>query len=777
MAEPAELLQTALAARYTFEGLIGQGGMATVYRAVDLARGRPVAIKVLRPELSAVLGVERFLREIAVTARLDHPHIVPLFDSGEAAGMLYYAMPLIDGESIAERIKRQGPLPITDAVGLAIEVAGALQYAHERGVIHRDIKPDNIMISAGHARVADFGIARAVTRGAGDKLTGTGFGVGTPHYMSPEQSAGGEVDARSDLYSLASVLYEMLAGEPPYDGPTIHSVIAKRWKEPVPRVSTGRDTVWPALEAVVTRGLAKDPVDRYSTAAEFAEALRQAGRPSIAAAGPRPRRLGLRAVGAITALVVGAVAIGVVLARPSQRARPVDRIALVPFEAAAKDSVLGYLMTGMYDALNAEISQLQSVVVIASGSVARVATGARSDREIGAELQADGLIRGRVVWIGDSVGLTVDLIDPKLETQQTTVYRSSVGQAMTLPSQVGRWIGLRLGRERTARSGVTSPASVDSTAFESYLKARHHASRGTPADLDQADKYLDQSLKADPNYAPAHALLAQQQVIQMFRGLVPPNVAFDRAKASARRAIALDEGLAEAHYQLGYVLALYDWDWGGAEREFRRAVELNPSDANAHAWYGFYLSWMNRPKEAVALARRAATLDPVSVLAMVNEATVLLLGRMIDSAVAKAEASVAFDPQYGLAYERLGLAYDARNDYPKAIEAYRKALGLFPGDPQRLASLAGAYAKIGRTDTARVVLADLLARERRSFVTPLALATLYVGLGEPDHAIDWIEQGFQGRSPEMVALQVSPVWESLRGQPRFQAVLRRMKFP
>ena len=452
MAEPAELLQTALATRYTFEGLIGQGGMATVYRAVDLARGRAVAIKVLRPELSAVLGVERFLREITVTARLDHPHIVPLFDSGEAAGMLYYAMPLIDGESIAERIKRQGPLPIADAVGLAIEVAGALQYAHERGVIHRDIKPENIMISAGHARVADFGIARAVTGGDGDKLTGTGFGVGTPHYMSPEQSAGGAIDARSDIYSLTSVLYEMLTGEPPYDGPTIQAVIAKRWKEPVPRVSTGRDTVWPALEAVVTRGLAKDPVDRYSTAAEFAEALRQAGRPSISAADLRPRRLGLRAIGAITALVVGVAVIGVVLARRGQPARAaVDRIALVPFEAAAKDSVLGYLTTGMYDALNAEVSQLQSVVVIASGSVARVATGARTDREIGAELRADGLVRGRVVWIGDSVSLTVALIDPKLETQQTTVYRSSVGQAMTLPSQVGRWIGLRLGRERTAR--------------------------------------------------------------------------------------------------------------------------------------------------------------------------------------------------------------------------------------------------------------------------------------------------------------------------------------
>src|SRR5213596_2875660 len=286
MADLLARLQAALGDRYTIERELGRGGMATVYLAADLRHGRPVAIKVLRPEIAATLGPERFLREIETAARLNHPHILPLHDSGQAGGSLYYVMPYIEGESLRDRLEREGPLPVEDALRITREVAGALSYAHSHDVVHRDIKPENILLSGGEAVVADFGIARAITQAAGSKLTETGIPIGTPAYMSPEQaSGGGPIDGRSDVYSLACVLYEMLVGEPPYTGPSAQVVIAKRFTDPVPSVRRLREGVPPAIDAAVSRALAKAAVDRFATAALFAEAL--AAPPPVPAPVPR----------------------------------------------------------------------------------------------------------------------------------------------------------------------------------------------------------------------------------------------------------------------------------------------------------------------------------------------------------------------------------------------------------------------------------------------------------------------------------------------------------
>src|SRR5437870_5900745 len=272
--DPLARVQAALAGRYTIERELGRGGMATVYLAQDRKHHRQVAIKVLKPELAAALGPERFLREIDTAARLTHPHILPLHDSGEAEGFLFYVMPYVEGESLRDRLSREKQLPLGDAVQIAREVADALSYAHSRDVVHRDIKPENILFESGHAVVSDFGIARAITQAAGARLTETGIPVGTPAYMSPEQaSGGGPIDGRSDVYSLACVLYEMLVGEPPYTGPTAQVVIAKRFTDPVPSVRRLRETVPPAVDAATTRALAKAPADRFATAAQFAEAL------------------------------------------------------------------------------------------------------------------------------------------------------------------------------------------------------------------------------------------------------------------------------------------------------------------------------------------------------------------------------------------------------------------------------------------------------------------------------------------------------------------------
>src|SRR5438094_2669060 len=297
-------LQAALADRYALERELGHGGMATVYLARDLKHGRPVAIKVLRPEIAAAVGPERFLREIEVAARLTHPHILPLHDSGQAGGSLYYVMPYIEGESLRDRLEREGQLPLEEALRITREVASALSYAHGHDVVHRDIKPENILLSGGEAVVADFGIARAITQAAGTRLTETGIPVGTPAYMSPEQaSGGGLIDGRSDVYSLGCVLYEMLVGEPPYTGPSAQVVIAKRFTDPVPSVRRLRDTIPPAVDAAITRALAKSPADRFRTPAEFAHAL-------DGPAGARRRRAGSYAAIAAGLVALGALAYG-----------------------------------------------------------------------------------------------------------------------------------------------------------------------------------------------------------------------------------------------------------------------------------------------------------------------------------------------------------------------------------------------------------------------------------------------------------------------------------
>jgi eukaryotic-like serine/threonine-protein kinase len=776
MSDPLGPLIAALSGRYLIERVLGQGGMATVYLATDLVRQRPVAIKVLRPELAAALGEGRFLQEIRVTASLDHPHIVPLFDSGEASGVLYYAMPYVEGESVAERLSREKRLPVSEALRIIREVASALQYAHERGIIHRDIKPQNIMLSAGHARVADFGIARAVRVAGVDKLTGTGFAVGTPHYMSPEQSAGDEVDARSDIYSLTTVLYEMLAGEPPFTGPSMQAIIAKRLREPVPRVSTVRETVSPALEAAITRGLAKDPVDRFQTIAEFSAALDRAQHHPAEGIAPRvslSRRTLLGAGVAATAIL----AIAGYFALQGPPAQRIERLAVLPLENRLNDTTRNYLVTGMHEALITELAQLGSVSVLARSAVMRYAGGTKTDEEISKELRADALIRGTVEPSGDSLSVTVNLINTVDATQQTRVFPTTVAGAMALFRQVARTISVLLGAGDSLAGSHAPRALADSAAQEAYLKARYHASRGAPQDVELTQKYLDESLRADSAFAPAHALLSQHQITLMFRGALPPHEAFDRAKTSARRAIALDESLAEAHYQLGYALALFDWDWAAAEREFKRAIQLNPSNAEAIGLYGFFLSWMKRHDEALVYANRAAALDPVSVVALNNVATVLMLGQRYDEGIAKAKEALTLDPNLMLAWERLGMMHEAKKAYPEALEAYRRALAIYPGDPARLGSIAGVLAKMGRADTARVVLAELLAREKQSYVPAFAIATVYVGLGEVDHALDWVERAFRGRYAEMVALQVSPAWDPLRSHPRFQDLLARMKFP
>ena len=493
-------LQAALADRYTIERELGCGGMATVYLAEDLKHHRQVAIKVLKPELAAALGPERFLREIELAARLTHPHILPLHDSGQAGGFLYYVMPYIEGESLRERLEREGPLPLDDALRITREVASALSDAHSHNVVHRDIKPENILLSGGEAVVADFGIARAITRAAGSGLTETGIPVGTPAYMSPEQaSGGGLVDGRSDIYSLGCVLYEMLAGEPPYTGASAQMVIAKRFTDPVPSVRRLRDTIPPAIDGAVSKALGKAPADRFVTAAQFAEALTSSSAPAV-----RPRRLSTRRIlvtGAVTA-AVGALVVAAMRWRAGVgSALDPNLVAIAPFDVLAPTLELWH--EGLVDVLSRNLDGAGPLRTVSPTVVVRRWSG-RADptsaKELGRKTGAQVVVFGGIVAAGqDSVRLTATVFDvgsgtglADLELHGTAARMDRLSDSLT--------VGVLRELGRTRPIGAVRLASLGSTslpAIKAFLRGEQFYRRAV---WDSALVYARRAVAIDSNF-------------------------------------------------------------------------------------------------------------------------------------------------------------------------------------------------------------------------------------------------------------------------------------
>ncbi|MHC4109137.1 MAG: protein kinase domain-containing protein, partial [Planctomycetota bacterium] len=609
MTDVLDRLRKALADRYTVERELGRGGMATVYLAKDLKHRRQVAIKLLDPELARVLGSERFLREVEVTARLTHPHILALYDSGEADGFLFYVMPYIEGETLRDRMSRDGQLPLDDALQITREVAAALSYAHSQGVIHRDIKPENVLLSAGEAVVADFGIARAITEAGGEHLTETGISIGTPAYMSPEQAAGGEkLDGRSDVYSLGCVLYEMLAGEPPYTGPTAQAIVAKKLSEPVPRVSVVREMVPRSVESALECALAKAPADRFPTAQAFSEAL------STGAVAPRVQLKGWRrAVAALAAVVVLALAargLASILA-----GEQIDTLAVLPLTDLAADPEQAYLADGVHEALIAELGQL-GVSVTARATMAQFRNTDRPISEIARELGADAVIEGSLYRSGDSLEIATRLYDREEREIWTASYAGVLSDVVALyrgfARAIANEIGVHLNPTNEARLSQT-PA-VNPEVYEAYLRRMHLLNNSrTEEDLDSAIAYFQRAVDQNPADPLAYAGLALGYTT-IGHGPSPWDDVWPRARAAAERAIRLDSTLAEGWAALADYKSYGESDWEGAERAFRRANELNPSLAMNHYHYAWYLALFGRTEEALAEHRRAQELDPLTPL-------------------------------------------------------------------------------------------------------------------------------------------------------------------
>jgi serine/threonine-protein kinase len=723
--------------------------MAKVFLAHDLKYERMVAVKVLRPDLSAEVGAQRFLREIQIAARLHHPHILPLYDSDQAGELVYYVMPYIEGETLKSRLARERQLPVTDAIQIAREVADALSYAHNAKVVHRDIKPANILLDSGHALVADFGIARAID----EAHTTSGQMIGTPAYMSPEQVDGSEnLDGRSDLYSLGCVLFEMLVGQPPFRGSTVTAVIANRLSSPVPSPRSFREMIPEAVDAAVKKAMATLPADRFSTAAQFAEAL--------------------------STPVAVAVAVGAAHAMVQDIAAAAKSVAVLPFENMSTDPENEYFSDGITDDIIAQLSKISALKVISRTSSMQYKKSSKKITAIADELGVGAVLEGSVRKAGQRVRIVAHLVDPKTEKHLWgETFDRKLDDIFEVQSEVAQQItgALSVALSPEEKERVEKKATGDADAYNLYLLGRFQANKWSEVDVQKGIEYYQQAVAKDPGYAVAYAGLADAyELLSIGFSSKPPVEYLANAKAMALKALEMDDSLAEAHTSLAYARWLGDLDWPGAEREFKRALELKSSYVMAHEWYAEYLAALGRHEEALAEIKRAQQLDPHSV--PVNRAVgwVLYFARRYDQSIEELQKALAMNPEFLGARLVLWWVWIAKGTYGDAIaditrEADRPGLRTV-----KKLMLSYAHTAAGNREMAEGILWELEPKLAGDNRLALLSAILLTAMDAKDRAFEQLERAYQVREPGLLFLKVAPWADALRSDPRYGALVEKL---
>ena len=740
-------LAAALAGRYTIERELGRGGMATVYLAEDTKHGRKVAIKVLRSGLAASLGAERFLREIGIAARLSHPHIVPLIDSGEAGGMLYYVQPHVPGGSLRERLARERRLPVKEVLRIAQEVGTGLDFAHRNGFVHRDVKPENILFADGHAVLADFGVARACYAPGAlpvtDVVTDAGLAVGTPEYMSPEQ-ASGEVNLgnSSDVYSLACVVYEMLAGAPPLVGSGARATMAKQVTEAPRPVRALRPEVPAAVERALEKALAKDPLERFSSVAEFTDALQAEG-----PAGP-----------------------------PSPATT--RSIAVLPFVNSSPDPENEYLSDGITDELIDALAKIAGLRVSSRTSVFALKGKSLDVRAVGALLGASVVLEGTVRKSGQKLRITAQLTSTddgrllwsqRFDRKLVDVFEIQDDIAGTIVST------LRATSFADLAEHVPRRYTENIQAYGLYLKGRYAWNKRTQEGVAEAIRFFEQAIAEDPDYAPAYAGLADSYALDVDYRSIPVAEAYTRAKDYARKALALDESVPSAHASLAWSLFVYDWDWDGAEREFRRAIELNPRYGSAHQWFAFLLSSRGQHDAALLEGLTAVELDPGSVSARRGVGWLYYYARRYDQARDHLARAIEMNPMADESHRVLAMTLALQGNVAEAERMLREAVTLPGAGAYTQATLAWVLGRASKREEATRILRALEEQAQRGYVSPVAFAIAHIGLGNLDTALEWVERAYDDRRGWLAYFKVNAVVDPLRGLPRFDALLEKLK--
>ncbi len=750
--------------RYRIVERLGEGGMGVVFRAQDPRLERDVALKVLKQDaLHDEDSKRRFRLEARALSRLLHPNVATLFDFDSDAGVDFLVLEFVAGESLA-RTLANGPLPETRARAIALEVAEALESAHEQGIVHRDLKPGNIVITPrGRAKVLDFGLARFMPGAASlsqSVTTGASTLVGTVPYMSPEQVRDGHVDARSDVYALGALLFEMTTGRRPFAGDDVLSLLYQIAHEPAPLLRTLRPGLSTELETVVARCLEKAPPRRFSDAGALLRALR--GESSDDA----------REIPGRSALVAGPGA-------PEPGAgKSIRSLVVLPFENRSADPAEEFFADGMTDALIADLAQIAALRVISRTSAMRFKGTHHSLSELARELGVDGVVEGSALRVGDRVRITVQLVDVASDRSLwAKSYERGLSDILALQSEVAHAIAdeirIQVTPEERARlrpKGVVNPA-----AHVAYLQGSFLWNRFTGESVKEAILRFEEALAFDPHYAVAYAGLADSYIMLANHHILPPREGYSLGRKAAERGLALDDSLAELHTSLGWIHRLFDWDWPAAERECLRTVELNPGYAFGRSRYALLLSGMGRHEEAIAEAQRALALDPLNLLIYTVVGDTLFYARRFDRSVASYRKCLERDPTFGAAHTDLARSLEHVGRTDEAVEEFVRGAAGPDGRPRPSTGLAILYARAGRQDEARATMEAVLELAQKQFVSPYGIASYYAVTGDHDRALDWLERAYAERDGTLVWLKVHPRLDGLRGEPRFRDLLARMQ--
>jgi serine/threonine-protein kinase len=740
-------LQHTIGDRYQLEREVGAGGMARVFSAQDRRHGRRVAVKVLRPESVAWLGPERFHREIEIVSRLQHPHILPIYDSGGADALLYYVMPFVAGETLRQRLERERVLPVDEALRLTAEVADALGYAHRENVVHRDIKPANILLSEGHALVADFGVARCIQEADDVRLTVTGGSIGTPAYMSPEQCfAERAIDGRSDQYGLACVLYEMLTGELPFGGTTSMAILTRKATEPVRSLHTLRTAVPRAVELAVLRALDRAPDRRFATMAEFVAAL-QAASPDDAT-------------------------------RPTAPAPPAPwSVVVLPFANLSSDPENEYLSDGITDDLIYALARGGLRVVARTSAFAF--KGRQDDvREIGRALQVRAVLEGSVRRSGPRLRVTAQLVDTETGFELWSErYDRRVDHTFDVQDEISRSIVEALqGGVLHETSRLVEVPTGSLTAYEAYLRGRFHWNQRTENGLLRSLDYFAAAVEADPAFLQAFAGLADAHLTLGLYGVLAPEQTMPQALDAAERVLAADPTAAGALAARASVRALYEHHWSAADQDFAAAIQADPQYPTGHQWYAMHaLAPLRRFEEARARLRRARELDPLSAPVAVSVGVLDLYEGRYGDAAALCASVLERDPSFGLAPYFQGQALSAMGRNQEAVETLRRALVLTGGSPEVESALGVAHAAGGDEAGARAILAGLTERARERWVSPVLQAQVHAALGQRDQALAALDQAYRRRAADVVLIDLKPALAGLRTETAFTRLVERIR--
>jgi eukaryotic-like serine/threonine-protein kinase len=793
MQDRQERIQASLGSAYRLERELGHGGMATVYAARDLRHDRPVALKVLRAELAASLGVERFQREIRLAGRLQHPNILTVLDSGGGDGVLWYTMPLVEGESLRARLQREHQLPVDEAVRLTCEVADALECAHRHGVLHRDIKPENILLSGSsaqehhttrdHALVADFGVARSLESAGADTLTDTGLVLGTPAYMSPEQASGQQdLDARTDVYALGCVLYEMLAGEPPFTGPTAQAIAAKRLTSPVPAIRLLRDTVPPAIDAVLKKALARLPADRFAGADEFADALRRA------LAEPASRRPGNRLLRLIAlAAAAGLILVGVVQLAP-RRAANADRasgpipLAVLPFRSLGESGDSGVLGIGIPDAIITRLAGVKQMRLRPTSAILSYQGRDADPQEVGRALAVDYLLTGTVQSSGERLRVSVQLLRSNdgsaVWGQHYDLTRQDL---LTLQDSIAERVSGALAVRMSAaeRERVYRRYTDNATAYEWYLRGRTELARITEPSTKAAVAAFEQALALDSDYTLARAGIAMASSDMHLRFAKGPEVAAwgERAKREATRALALDPGLAEAHLAMAAVARKSEFDWAGTLEESRRALELNPNLDLAHYFRAAAFYHIGLFEQGSAEVQKALAVDPLNSVEQLRTRGVIAFLQGDNPAAIDLLEQVRRTGSKVYADSYLSQAYYYNGDTTRAFQL-ADSLSRSPSTPaaaRARAALASYWARRGDRSRAEAFIEQVRANDYMDHHVAYSVASAYAQLRDPVQARTWLVRAVNTGFPCYPWFDRDELLNPVRRDPGVQRFLAELK--